>query len=983
MLTLVVLAGASLLLICASPALAKQPEIANVYPDFPGCDNAPRIITGEGFESAFTRIWTWSPESDEATTKKALANIDQGVPPLPARPPEGAQQHGVIDVEQQVIVARIKGAVMWVETADGFSKPLLFDVSRPFWLSESQTMPGAMVYVFGFGLRPPYSKPTIAITGRGETFYPKPIVEARALRTKDKRLVYFEVPREMKPGQYSVYTHNSIGGPWGWRKAGDLRIAAAPSGPESVFDVRDFGATGNGLANDREAIVRAIEKASDAGGGTVFFQAGIYLTDETISVPSGVQLRGADTKHCLIVGIGDPLASKRLAWFQTYAPPTSIIRLHDRTGLDSLTIQGATWKGEGGFGMVEAVPDKIEFPVGGEVRDVTIVDCCLRAEEEEHRSRRPLYQTSLFSGPGTHGFKLLNNEIVGAVVWGIGGVGPAVRVDIIGNTIHGSNDVSAISGDFSQSLIDDNRLVDTPGRLVLGMGWHNYVRFNEIHQAFRGTWENAEEVYLVHGGTREKKTIGFATGGSKNTLVDRRQDWKPGLFRDATVLVISGRGFGQYRRVIGNTEDTLTLERPWNVLPDATTEYVVSPMFTENAFFANLNNTPCRLSLWLDCVANIVELHRDDHSKGADLWGEDNSVVDEKGIAKDVTRFYPAYYNMFFNNWMDGSALWLGVKGAASRNAHKGYPIFGNLAVGNRIRQPHEHRTGNKYSPRSSAAGVMVTGGAGRAGASHTIIQDNLLASTYTGVEIGPMARKTLVLKNQFDHVDDPIEDHGIRTVVKGNVLVDGRGSSETAIADTSSERDLPEWEPPPWKPEPSETVWPLYHEVAALKVLVSQPPYCICSGVDSPQLESECRQNLQQLFAMLREYDSKKGSLPKAAFFPISSSCADGLSVLLGPKADKLLICPTCSPDLKRLKINYVWNEKISGRKLSDLKPNTWLLMDCVAAHYWMVDNHHCGHRGKVNVLYADGTVKQITPFSVDDWQISPSGTWKDWARE
>ena len=109
----------------------------------------------------------------------------------------------------------------------------------------------------------------------------------------------------------------------------------------------------------------------------------------------------------------------------------------------------------------------------------------------------------------------------------------------------------------------------------------------------------------------------------------------------------------------------------------------------------------------------------------------------------------------------------------------------------------------------------------------------------------------------------------------------------------------------------------------------------------------------------------------------------SDGSVHLLGPAAEKFLICPTCSPDLKRLGINYVWNEKINGRKLSDLTADTWLLMDCVAAHYWMVDNHHCGHRGKVNVLYADGTVKPMTPYSVDDWQKSPSGTWKDWARE
>ena len=109
------------------------------------------------------------------------------------------------------------------------------------------------------------ARPPIAITGEGGTFYPRPIVEARALRTKDNRLVYFEVPKEIKPGQYAVYMHNSIGGQWGWRKAGDLEAVAAPSGPEKFFDVREFGAKGDGLANDRAAIVSAIEAAQQGG----------------------------------------------------------------------------------------------------------------------------------------------------------------------------------------------------------------------------------------------------------------------------------------------------------------------------------------------------------------------------------------------------------------------------------------------------------------------------------------------------------------------------------------------------------------------------------------------------------------------------------------------------------------------------------------------------------------------------------------------
>ncbi|MGH6631674.1 MAG: glycosyl hydrolase family 28-related protein, partial [Burkholderiales bacterium] len=46
----------------------------------------------------------------------------------------------------------------------------------------------------------------------------------------------------------------------------------------SHYDVRDYGATGDGRTLDTAAINRAIAAAADAGGGTVVFPAGDYLS---------------------------------------------------------------------------------------------------------------------------------------------------------------------------------------------------------------------------------------------------------------------------------------------------------------------------------------------------------------------------------------------------------------------------------------------------------------------------------------------------------------------------------------------------------------------------------------------------------------------------------------------------------------------------------------------------------------------------------
>jgi polygalacturonase len=54
--------------------------------------------------------------------------------------------------------------------------------------------------------------------------------------------------------------------------------ASRPPATPMFFDVRSFGATGDGKAVDSPAINKAIEAAAAAGGGTVFFPAGSYLS---------------------------------------------------------------------------------------------------------------------------------------------------------------------------------------------------------------------------------------------------------------------------------------------------------------------------------------------------------------------------------------------------------------------------------------------------------------------------------------------------------------------------------------------------------------------------------------------------------------------------------------------------------------------------------------------------------------------------------
>ena len=86
-----------------------------------------------------------------------------------------------------------------------------------------------------------------------------------------------------------------------------LAEPAALAQPQPVFDVREYGAKGDGRSIDSPAINHAIEAAASAGGGTVVFPAGTYLC-YSIRLKSKVAL--ALGMGCTILAADPPSQNK-------------------------------------------------------------------------------------------------------------------------------------------------------------------------------------------------------------------------------------------------------------------------------------------------------------------------------------------------------------------------------------------------------------------------------------------------------------------------------------------------------------------------------------------------------------------------------------------------------------------------------------------------------------------------------------------------
>lgn len=118
-------------------------------------------------------------------------------------------------------------------------------------------------------------------------------------------------------------------------------------GIAGVYNVRDFGAVGNGKTIDSPAINAAIEAASAAGGGTVRLPAGVYLSysirlknNITLDLNQGAVLKAANIRLHGGEGYDAPEEIGEAARYQDYGHSHWRNSLIWGEGLDNIAITG-------------------------------------------------------------------------------------------------------------------------------------------------------------------------------------------------------------------------------------------------------------------------------------------------------------------------------------------------------------------------------------------------------------------------------------------------------------------------------------------------------------------------------------------------------------------------------------------------------------------------------------------------------------------
>ena len=541
------------------------------------------LLTGGGLAAAKTvQVW-----------RLAEANVTAPAAHNPTSVPANAKMQPALQPSESsvkfILPASFSPGIFaaTVEAGGETSPPLI--INRPeLWfaqpttlqpgLKENQASPGAMVQLIGKSFLLPGDKgsPRVAIRPTGGEWI------ALAITNAERFSLRAQLPSNLTEGKYELAVHNGFGGAAGWSEPLAVEIKTADAWPAKIFNVKEFGAKGDGVTNDTAAIRGALTAAEKNGGGVVFLPWGTYRLTNYFVIPERTVLRGAGRDATVLQWpVDEP--KTRADFSQSAAYGVSRYAVEDLTMIvrkvDTLFTDLSD----------RNVPNELKPLKPAVSRDVFF-----RRVNFQHwlMCSHPDREVALWNVTTNAAGKTIASQFDGdhATLIRIGAMENFELSDcqLQGGQTHlrGLRNARE-TGDFFASGMGYSYV-------EMGGGAHDVVsENNEIHGSSSWGYGNIamHYVYSAHNrsynfvrGEREAMTLdisalptpvigsniawfGLPTRVASQTLTLTGIKAQSGEFAGLAVVILDGPGVGQYRVITGNTPTEFTLEKPWAVPP--------------------------------------------------------------------------------------------------------------------------------------------------------------------------------------------------------------------------------------------------------------------------------------------------------------------------------------------------------------------------------------------------------------------------------
>ena len=491
------------------------------------------------------------------------------------------------------------------------SESSLLNAPKIWWMQGDETetaTPGGWLRLFGLNLiLHPGAKATLRAGDSTISLTPEAI---------DEFAIRIPLPADLKPGEYTVEFHNGLADAAANATAGKIQIAPEKQAPSRIFDVTKYGAVpaepgylqyttamlAEGQVDSTDAIQKALDDAGKAGGGIVQFPRGIFVLSKGLNIPMHVTLRGAGSGLTTLSYVDDlqprEQRQKKLYWgaqqFEPiqgvdFEPHPYLIRGEGHFTVEDLAIYAINHHA----GIQSELP--VNSPNAGHI---TIRRVLMRLDRFINNDRTDRHYSD---AEEVFLKRWRDKRRTGAIDVG----GP--NIQITDCDIYSSLQVLMLNG--SSGYIARNKFSAVPrhwtvfGRRTQKVIFENNdcsdggVSLNSVHDMVTNDGQTriqsmySREIYIARNAMKDSyrgdrdggfnsdfhAPVGIYTGtvekcdGTTLVLPKETEDAEfPTKWLGAVVVVLDGKGAGQYRSLAGGSGKTLLVDKAWDVPLDTT-----------------------------------------------------------------------------------------------------------------------------------------------------------------------------------------------------------------------------------------------------------------------------------------------------------------------------------------------------------------------------------------------------------------------------
>ena len=586
------LTAGACLLIASSPLLAKPIVI---WASDPVRAGESVVVRGDGFGAKPVVEASFS-ENGKSTEWKPMDVLQQTPATL-----------------KFALPALIGDGIVRFRIGDGQenSEPTTLNAPNVWWMQGDETesaTQGGWLRLFGLNLDlRPGAKATLRSGDTSVTLIPEAI---------DEFAIRIPLPADIEQGEYTVDFHNGLADEAAQTSAGKIRITAKKPVPDKIFDVTKYGAVpaepgylqyttamlAEGQVDSAEAIQKALDDAGKAGGGIVQFPRGIFVLSQGLTIPMHVTLRGAGSGLTTLSYVDDLLPrverTKKLYWGAKQVEPIKGVEFEPHPYL---------MRGEGHFTVEDLAIYAINHHAGIQSElptnspnagHVTIRRVLMRLDRFINNDKTDRHYSD---AEEVFLKRWRDKRRTGALDLG----GPNIQVTDC--DIYSSLQVLMLNG--SSGYIARNKFSAVPrhwtvfGRRTQKVIFENNdcsdggVSLNSVHDMVTNDGKTriqsmySREIYIARNAMKDSyrgdrdggfnsdfhAPVGIYTGtvekcdGTKLLLPKETEDPEFATkWLGAVVVVLDGKGAGQYRSLAGGSGKTLLVDKPWDVPLDST-----------------------------------------------------------------------------------------------------------------------------------------------------------------------------------------------------------------------------------------------------------------------------------------------------------------------------------------------------------------------------------------------------------------------------